>query len=52
MTQIALEGFAGLPLELLEPRPMLRGLRLRHNTDREDTTLLPILFDLCRQEKF
>ena len=52
MTQIALEGSAGLPLELLEPRPMLGGLRLRHDTDREDTTLFPILLDLRRREKF
>src|SRR5271155_4764115 len=50
MAQIALERPARPPLERLEPPPQLRGLRLGHDTDREDAALLPILFDLVRRQ--
>jgi hypothetical protein len=46
MAQIALEGSACPALELFEPRSVLRGVRLRHHTDREDAALFPIPFDL------
>jgi hypothetical protein len=50
MAQIALERPARPPLERLEPPPQLRGLRLGHDTDREDAALLPISFDLGRRQ--
>jgi len=46
MTQIALERSACLAFELFEQRAVLRGVRLRHDTDREHAALLPIPFDL------
>ena len=48
MAHIALERPARPPLERLEPPPELRGLGLGDDTDREDATLLAILFNLGR----
>jgi hypothetical protein len=50
MPHIALERPARPPLELYEPPAELGGLRLGHDTDREDAALLPILFDLGRRQ--
>ncbi len=50
MAHIAVERPARLPLERLDPPPQLHGLHLRHDTDREDAALLPILFDLGQRE--
>jgi len=52
MAQIALERPARPPLELFEPPAERRGLGLRHDADREDAALLPILFDLGRCQTF
>jgi len=46
MAQIALEGSACPAFELFEQLSVLRGVRLRHDTDREDAAFLPIPFDL------
>ncbi len=50
MAHIALERPARPPLERLESPPELRGLRLAHDTDREDAALPPVLFDLGRRK--
>jgi hypothetical protein len=50
MAHIAVERPARPPLERLEPPPELGGLRLGHDTDREDAALLAILFDLGRRQ--
>ena len=50
MAHIALERPARPPLERLEPPPELRGLRLGHDTDREDAALLSISFDQGRRK--
>jgi hypothetical protein len=48
---IALERSAPRPpLERLEPPTEFRGLGLGHDTDREDASLLPILFDLGQRK--
>jgi hypothetical protein len=52
MAQIALERFASPPLELLEPRPVLRGVRLRHDTDWENAAFFLILLNLGRGKTF
>jgi hypothetical protein len=52
MAQIALKGSACPPFELFEQRSVLHGVRLRHDTDREDAALFPIAFDLSERKTF
>jgi hypothetical protein len=52
MAQIALKGSACPAFELFEQLSVLRDVRLRHDTDREDAALLPIPFDLSERKTF